>query len=378
MAILTYTKLFLLLMGALVLNQEKNDISLEKDLLIGPESTDQEIIFSGWVQHLYVDDNGNIFVADSGQSTVFRFSENGNLVSKIGAEGRGPGEFTRLTPNVWVSGDTLFTYDTNQFRYTEFDVQEGTVIDTKVIDPRLEMDEIFYQPSQLYYDFKRGNIVFEKTSPYSNGTGHIERSKIFYTYNTNFDVIQNDLLILPADESYIEDSGNSISVSGLLPFSRKSKVSQGIDEYGNHLCYGWTEKISIECIDMRSGERLTSFELEHTNITINNEDLNEKLSIFPESGNLNRSDIRSEIKHNSWPAFDWFTIDDEGNFWIASNAESRENYKLYKTDYEGNLLSEISFPKSDHIITVRNGYAYAISESDIGEKTIIRYKINYS
>src|SRR5690554_4100198 len=264
-------------------------INLVRDLTIGDGEINTDIYFSPWVQHLYVDDAGNIFVADRDQAKVFQFSKTGELVNEIGRRGRGPGEFIGLSPNTWLSGDTLFTYDSDLFRITSFNITDNTVINTNVLDLKIDEDNIFYQPYRLFYNLQRKNIVFKLTSPYSGGTENIERFEKFIALDNNLEIINNNLLLLPADETYINDRGSSITVSGLLPFARKSKAVQGIGNYGNHLCYGWTEDISLECIDMYSGETLVSINLEYNNTPVTNQDLNNELSIFPESGNLNRS-----------------------------------------------------------------------------------------
>lgn len=358
-------------------NFGKQNISVElkKDLTIGDGSVNPDLFFSNWVQHLYVDESGYLFVADRNQHAVLKFSPEGKLTDQIGQRGRGPGEFEGLTPNVWVIGDTLFTYDSNLFRYSSFSLKNNELIRTVNLQQPAEGEYASYQPYRLYVDLQRGNVLFENTSPYSGGTGSDERYKKIHVYNEDLELIQNDLILLPADEAYIDDRGSSINVSGMLPFARKSVITQGIGDFGSHLCYGWTESISIECIDMFTGDTLTSIEFDIPEIHVTNENLNDALSIFPENGAMNRRDVRQAVEHDTWPAFNWFTLNDEGNFWIAANSENRVNHDLFVLDYDGNVIGQTILPVTDRIHFIRNGYAYATSEDDLGAKLIIRYKI---
>ncbi len=353
-----------------------SDITLTQDLIIGDGSVDSHPFFSAWVQHLYVDENGNIFVADRNQHSVFQFSPDGQVLDQFGRSGQGPGEFDGLTPQVWTMDNLLFTYDSDLFRYSVFNMPDNSLKKTVNLDQSSGDGDLIYRPSRLYVDLQRKNIIFKNTSPYAGGTGDAERFKKFNVYDEDLNLLKSDILVVSADEAYVDDRGNSISVSGNLPFARKNIIAQGLGEYGNHLCHGWSEEISIECVDMLTGEVLTTIRLDWSNTRVTNQDISNALSLYPESGTFSQRNIRQAIEHNTWPAFDWFTIDDKGNFWIAVNSEDRENYDLLIVDYHGNEIGKTSFPKTGRIHNIRDGKAYSISEDEYGAIVVKRYQID--
>ena len=54
-----------------------------------------------------VDKYDNIYVSDSGNSCVFKFNKNGELLERVGKKGSGPGEFY-YPQGVTVAGDRVF------------------------------------------------------------------------------------------------------------------------------------------------------------------------------------------------------------------------------------------------------------------------------
>ena len=70
--------------GELVLN-------LEEDLSIGNEEDENYLLFR--IREIEVDEEGNIYVLESGNLRVQKFDPSGNYLCTIGKKGQGPGEF---------------------------------------------------------------------------------------------------------------------------------------------------------------------------------------------------------------------------------------------------------------------------------------------
>lgn len=74
-----------------------------------------------------LDDDGNVYVGDYQQQTVFVLSQNGSLIRTIGAGGEGPGEF-QIPVTVDVTGDSVFVFDNRLYRVSVFDRTDGSYV----------------------------------------------------------------------------------------------------------------------------------------------------------------------------------------------------------------------------------------------------------
>ncbi|MGF1671076.1 MAG: 6-bladed beta-propeller [Balneolaceae bacterium] len=346
---------------------------LEIDLIIGEKNPN--ILFSSYIQNLSVDYNGYIYVADPDQNTIFKFSPDGEFIKQFGRSGNGPGEFTGLSSNIIISGDTLFTYDYNQFKLTAFNINNGQLIYTSIIE-RSAITDSRFSPRKIYANLLSNYINVEYNFTFSPSFNRSDYSKKIDIYDSQMKLIKSDLLKLQPDERYIYDRNGVLFVSQYLPFARKNIITQGIGNYGNHLCHGWTEQISIECLDMQLGEILTIVTMDINSETITDHDMKEALSIFPKDHpRVGRSMVRDAIQHNTWPAFEWFVLDDLGNFWIATTSENRDELKLLILDYNSNLIARSTIPANHRIYTVRSGFVYAVTGKLMDEKNVVRYKL---
>lgn len=87
-----------------------------------------EGLFFGQITGVAVDENGNIYISDTMQQTIFKLDSNGDFIQKIGRRGRGPGEFLELG-KIFIFDNELLAFDPMQFKVEVFDL-EGKVIET--------------------------------------------------------------------------------------------------------------------------------------------------------------------------------------------------------------------------------------------------------
>jgi len=89
-------------------------IEIQEDLVIAGFGEDSSAPFYE-ASRVDVDDSGNIYVLDTGNSQVHVFGANGEYQRSLGAEGQGPGELQRPI-GVAVSGNRVFVTDAVQAR----------------------------------------------------------------------------------------------------------------------------------------------------------------------------------------------------------------------------------------------------------------------
>lgn len=66
---------------------------------------------------------GNLYILDALGPTIFKFSEKGEFVSRVGREGDGPGEFRGPTWADLCGADSLYVFDSKLQRVSVFDAQ---------------------------------------------------------------------------------------------------------------------------------------------------------------------------------------------------------------------------------------------------------------
>ena len=77
--------------------------------------------------------DGNILVHSGGEEAVFLFKPSGELVTRIGRKGRGPGEFVRPEHIQVLPGDTIVVWDYGFSRVNHFD-SKGTFVGARQLD----------------------------------------------------------------------------------------------------------------------------------------------------------------------------------------------------------------------------------------------------
>ena len=77
-------------------------------------------LLSGWFG-VDVDQQGNIYVADTGNSRIQKFAPNGSFISKFGSWGPGPGQF-KYVRDVKIDADgKIYTCDIDSYNIQIFD-----------------------------------------------------------------------------------------------------------------------------------------------------------------------------------------------------------------------------------------------------------------
>ncbi|MFC1555899.1 6-bladed beta-propeller [candidate division KSB1 bacterium] len=107
-----------------------SDVQLEPDLVLGDESSG---IFFSTPGKVREDLYGNIFVSNSKESQIIKYSNDGQFIRTIGRQGEGPGEFVKrgLTDFCFLSDGRLIAYGNSKQRYQLFD-NDGNYLDTVI------------------------------------------------------------------------------------------------------------------------------------------------------------------------------------------------------------------------------------------------------
>jgi len=154
---------------------------------IGEKFGEGEEDYFWHIDDLCCDDEGNLYVADSGWNKIFKFSPEGKFLGSFGREGQGPGEFMgqprRLPLSISYGNDGhLYVFDSGNQRIAKFTL-EGNYLDQ--IFPRF-----FTYDDSLVANSKGELIVIAKQGEFTlavyNEQGELVKTilprKEFYRY----------------------------------------------------------------------------------------------------------------------------------------------------------------------------------------------------
>ncbi len=93
-------------------------VRLEPVRVIGDADTDDENLAFNMPNDLAEDSRGNIYIADSSNARIQKFSKEGRFVSSLGRKGQGPGEFASIRALAVDATDRVVAFDASQRRLT--------------------------------------------------------------------------------------------------------------------------------------------------------------------------------------------------------------------------------------------------------------------
>ncbi len=93
-------------------------IAIEPVRIIGDADTDDENLAFNMPNDLAEDSRGNIYIADSSNARIQKFTKDGTFVASLGRKGQGPGEFVSIRSLAVDADDRLFAFDASQRRLT--------------------------------------------------------------------------------------------------------------------------------------------------------------------------------------------------------------------------------------------------------------------
>lgn len=138
------------------------DIELEQDLIIGGKDSDNEEDFLANPVSVKEDKNGNIYIVDSGNHNIKKYSNKGEYLKTIGEEGKAPGYFINPTDIAFFPNNDILISDVGNYRFQILD-EDGNYLSTFKVDE---------QPGSIVID-SQGRIY-----NHSRGSGYIDFSSL--------------------------------------------------------------------------------------------------------------------------------------------------------------------------------------------------------
>lgn len=316
--------------------QEKTEITLKEELSIGVLNGDENYVFHEPF-NVEVDDQGNIYILDSGNFRIQKFDKDGRYILSIGRKGQGPGDFLKCEDFDLDKKGNLWVFDPENSRISCFTPQGNYSHSIKLkFPPRFGCID---SESNIYiYERYKGKLVHKYDS-----SGKFNRS---FMDEIRFKVERIEPHINGLGRIAIYD--DKIFLSMIYPytiyiFNKEGKLLKTISE---KVAYSKPPFISPEGIVI-------------TNFVITG------LSISPDGYIFNKalffeipSDWKEKLREITSNLFEYSFID---IFDLAGHQFF--HHRAPGMTWDG------SFDK--------NGYFYSIKEDEKGYFRIIKYSIRY-
>lgn len=352
-------------------------LSLTKDLSISAES--QEVLigdFSG----LAVDEKGVIYAADSRLQKIHLFSPDGDYLDSLGRRGEGPGEFTRLDPNIRIRLDTLYVKDNNAKRINLFNLKTLQSFGTINI-PNAKIEGVPMGYLRDMFPLSNGNLMVSFMNTYFTAPQEedITHKTTVSLINTSGEFIKQNILqlpvLFPTDQRliYLESNHGSRSMTVFTDLSFYPDTKMAISP-AEQLYIGNTDSLILRRYD-KDGELAGILQGTYQPAPLKDSDID---SISKGKRNTFEKAI-DEIDHpDHWPAFRDFLFDDKSHCWIQliSPGKSQQTWWVFNRD--GKPKWKFKLPTEIKLYTVKNGEAYGIFQPHEDIPSIVRYQINKS
>lgn len=316
-----------------------NDVfSAVEDLTIGVVEGDENYMFSQ-IGNFVVDENENIYVADSKETHVKVFDKNGKFLRVFGKTGQGPGEIGGISSIQITSKNEILVSDTRNRRILYFTL-EGDFIRFKGAG-KFQLARLYCDSNENYYFM---NLVLEPP-----------------VYS--FELVKCDSeMNLITTIAKIPQPGPS---EPYKPF-RPRFYFQVMDD--DCLLYGYPERYELQIFNPE-GKVIKKITRDYDPVRISEAEKEEILK-----------DIRPGRKiefPRHHPAFYYFKMDEEGRIFVQTweKPDSGEEYSFDVFDSEGKYLAKI--PLNFRPSVMKKGKIYTIEEDEDGYQFVKRYKVNW-
>lgn len=319
-----------------------------------------------------VDRNGRVYIMDRREESIHVYKPDGELLSKIGGEGKGPGEFLDMS-TFRMDGDRLMAYDMNLKRIQWFDLDSHDV-DVLNIQPEELMND---QEEQVLYGINsimplgNGSILVGGLSPtdlrmifLGESTGRSYRR--FFIMDQRGNLITEELFQLAIQESQNTRHSTGLTSATRIPSSDKGIVTASPE---GTIYRANTSQFLIHALDVTDSTRRSIY-YPYENAPLDREKLLENYS----------GDIRESMQDvefgDHWPALHTILADDENRLWVSTITEDPDTHTWWVLKDSGELLGRFDWPRSLEIETIRNGSIYVRDRDwEEGVLTVQRHEI---
>lgn len=370
----------LLAVGNILDEMSSDSIEIVKDRNFG--TTEKVVI--GKFSSFAVDEQNRVYIADQDQTTIFAFDSEGNFLKNIGRQGKGPAEFSAISPvtEIKIRQNLLFVPDypdPGAFfpnRMQIFSIEDFSFVKTVQLIPhnrkKYEKTLSGYYPQVIYpidhnsfiVDYRRGSHNYKDSPSYIQ----------YFILDHSSNIVDGPILRMPDVKNLgkvVTEGEWKILNLRTFPFFEKS-IFTTFNDGKLITARSGDYHLKIRRLD---GSEIHSIELPYEKIKLSRENL---LKNYKAGGNKVHFEMIKEADElpDYWPAVNDIVIDDENRIWVSLFTESEKIFKWQVLDENGKKLAGFTWPADKEIKLVRNQYLYTLETDSDGYSIVVRYLID--
>ena len=331
---------------------------------VTPEAVSASDLYLASIADVDVDSRGRVFLVDRLQGGITVLTPELELVTTVGREGEGPGEFEFRQVQI-LPGDTLLVYDFGLGRITLFDPENLELIAT-MPPPNIErgiVTNLWKLPGQgRYFAVDRLSYVAGEGEAADQG-----RMEVLLVFDESAEVIADTLATVPDSERLVVRREGFLTV-GNHPFGRESLVRILGDD---RIVYANSAALAVTVLDFE-GTTVHSFSYPIPPIPVTSSELQGEVEEMREP----LADVLRSGAPYTWPALTGLVTDDEERIWIGirgPGASTEWEWAAFAPD--GTHAGSIALPAGHLLQAVRANRVYVLSHDDFDVPSLQAYRL---
>lgn len=209
---------------------------------ITDENATEFFFASNNFHHMVISDDGSFFVSNRGNKKIYHFNSDGEYLSSIGQEGRGPGEFQSWPKFDGARNNSIFTLDGQTGIVSRFSNQN----DEWDLESDFQLNKKESYTPENIFSVGQNRLLIEyhpsHSSLIANLNSNKEVVKTHSIYTSKGELIQENWLEVPFNQRMAFTMERGASVTMPFPYASKAitKVGQDDDVY-----HAWTKNFNL-------------------------------------------------------------------------------------------------------------------------------------
>lgn len=333
-------------------------------------------VLIGNIRDIAVDSSGRVFIADSKKLTIDVFEPDGQFLTQLGRNGKGPEEFVAIK-SIQIRNNNLYAYDSWQGEVSIFPLNTlsggNTILlagnrrkYTSLNEANPMVNNLYVRNNNTYLAEFISDAISKKPQKWQNyeskglffllnKTGYISSRKLFdFTYATR--------------TAFVEPTYHVIEGLNLFYFFGHALT---VLSSNNTIYWAGPEYFLIK-IYSSNGTYLRAIYYPHPKIP-----LTEKSATKGGVPNYFVNTMKFMKLPKDWPVLTRMKIDDKDRLWVATTVQNMKVYQWWVLNSnDGKLIARFKWPRDKPIKVVRAGYIYTQETDTMTEiSKVVRYRI---